>query len=291
MMTDKTGYFLSIIIPTYNRNRLIVHTVDSALEFCKMSMCNNEIIVVDDGSTDSTIETLTDRYQNEIDSAIVKIMHNNRNLGVTKARNEGISSATGDWLLFLDSDDLLIPDTSKQLIDILRNYSSYGMILFRCECLETGQLIGPSQVFPYELTLSGFLNRGTPGECLPVLKTSYFSNYLYYPNLNGCEGYTYACMIRDLGSIRIDPLIARRYRTGNNDRLSSSKGIIRRACHLATFNRLLMTQFFEKLFISTLLTTVLKMICYWSICQIGRIIKSLTNITQSDGKDMEKQCH
>src|SRR5690606_33090966 len=88
----------SIIIPTYNRGRILAKTVSTALS---QSYRNFEVIIVDDGSTDDTrsvVESIKDdrvRYFPKV----------NEERGA--ARNFGVQKATGDYVCFLDSDDLL----------------------------------------------------------------------------------------------------------------------------------------------------------------------------------------
>lgn len=90
---------ISVIIPTYNRESLVCEAIDSVLEQTSPA---DEIIVVDDGSTDSTLFRL-EAYQNQI-----KILQQ-PNRGISAARNLGIQHAQYDWLAFLDSDDLWKP--------------------------------------------------------------------------------------------------------------------------------------------------------------------------------------
>ena len=90
---------ISVIIPCYNRAHLLPRCLDSVLaqEFRPL-----EIIVVDDGSTDSTRSLLQGSYPG------IRII-SQENKGVSAARNAGISAAKGDWLAFLDSDDTWFP--------------------------------------------------------------------------------------------------------------------------------------------------------------------------------------
>ncbi len=86
---------ISVIIPSYNRAQLLPRAVNSVLE---QTLPAQEIIIVDDGSTDNTAETLTKQFPQcrYIEQP---------NQGVSAARNRGIEVATGEWLAFLDSDD------------------------------------------------------------------------------------------------------------------------------------------------------------------------------------------
>ncbi len=89
----------SVIIPVYNRSELVRHAVESALN---QDGADHEVIVVDDGSTDGTAEVLA-HYGNEIN------VISQEQAGAEVARNRGAAAATGEYLVFLDSDDLLLP--------------------------------------------------------------------------------------------------------------------------------------------------------------------------------------
>jgi glycosyltransferase involved in cell wall biosynthesis len=91
--------FVSVIIPTHDRSRLVVEAVRSVLA---QRDCEPEVIVVDDGSTDDTGAALTPWR-----SRIRYVFQPNR--GVSAARNLGAALARGPWLAFLDSDDLWRP--------------------------------------------------------------------------------------------------------------------------------------------------------------------------------------
>ncbi len=91
---------ISVVIPSYNRR----HTLERALEsaFAQTSPVD-EVILVDDGSTDGSAEMVAQAY------AAVKIIRQ-PNLGVSAARNRGINAARFDWIALLDSDDSWLPE-------------------------------------------------------------------------------------------------------------------------------------------------------------------------------------
>ncbi len=97
--------FVSIVIPVYNRPGKIVSAAKSVQA---QTYRNWEMVVVDDGSTDNTREAVA-RLTRE-DSRIRLIEHE-RNRGAQAARNTGIRAAQGEWVAFLDSDDLWLPDS------------------------------------------------------------------------------------------------------------------------------------------------------------------------------------
>ncbi|MCX7013771.1 MAG: glycosyltransferase family A protein [Candidatus Sumerlaeota bacterium] len=100
---------VSVVIPTYNRFRWVPEAIDSVLA---QTFKDFEVIVVDDGSTDNTRETLL-RYGDRI-----RYLHQD-NAGVSAARNRGILEARGEWITFLDSDDVWLPNRLAVLVEDL----------------------------------------------------------------------------------------------------------------------------------------------------------------------------
>lgn len=98
--------FFSIIIPVYNGSDFLDKTIESVLG---QSFQDVEIIAVDDGSTDQSLSVIN-RYA-ESDSRIRVFAHDTSHGGPFTARNTALSHATGNYLIFLDQDDLLIPES------------------------------------------------------------------------------------------------------------------------------------------------------------------------------------
>jgi glycosyltransferase involved in cell wall biosynthesis len=91
---------VSVIIPTYNRAEMVREAVASVLaQTCR----DFEVVVVDDASTDGTAAALAEYAE-------VQVLRHPRRRGVAAARNTGIQAARGEWLAFLDSDDLWLPE-------------------------------------------------------------------------------------------------------------------------------------------------------------------------------------
>lgn len=99
-MSKSTDILVSVIIPCYNCKEFIDETIES-LE--NQTYKNFEVICVNDGSTDDTLEYL---YSRKEKSCLNIIIVNQENGGVSKARNKGIESARGEYILFLDADDI-----------------------------------------------------------------------------------------------------------------------------------------------------------------------------------------
>ena len=105
---------VSVIIPSFNGEKYIIQTLQSVFD---QSYQNIEIIVVDDGSTDSTLETINP-YMDRIR------LIQQPNSGVSAARNSGIAAARGDYIMFLDADDLLHSEAIERRMQILLSEKS-----------------------------------------------------------------------------------------------------------------------------------------------------------------------
>jgi len=111
---------VSLIIPTFSRPHLLPRCVDSALK----AGSSVEVIVVDDASTDETArvcQALRD----------IKYVRLESNRGVAGARNEGVAVATGEYIGFLDDDDLRLPNSIDAQIDLLEAHPDAGMVYGR----------------------------------------------------------------------------------------------------------------------------------------------------------------
>jgi glycosyltransferase involved in cell wall biosynthesis len=107
---------ISVIIPVFNREHCIKKCIASVLD--QKNVCF-EIIIIDDGSTDNTLQIC-----NEIAEKIpnIKIIHQ-ENAGLASARNVGLDNATGEYITFLDSDDLLAPEALQNMLFAISKYN------------------------------------------------------------------------------------------------------------------------------------------------------------------------
>ncbi len=102
---------ISLIIPTFNRCATLRRAITSVLQ---QTVLPNEIIIVDDGSTDDTAHMINKEFPQ-----LHYIAQENK--GVSAARNIGIKQAQGDWLAFLDSDDSWLPEKLARQIWVLKD--------------------------------------------------------------------------------------------------------------------------------------------------------------------------
>lgn len=104
---------VSIIIPAYNTAAYIAKSIESALQ---QTLQNIEIIVIDDGSTDNTLQ-IARSFQDQR----LRILINETNQGTTATTNRGIDVAQGEWVTTLDSDDWMAPRRLERLVEVARS--------------------------------------------------------------------------------------------------------------------------------------------------------------------------
>ncbi len=107
---------ISVIIPAYNTEKYLAECIDSVLN---QTYKNFEVICIDDGSTDGTLKIL-EQYALK-DKQIKVISQQNQGLSIT--RNIGLDLAKGKYIYFLDSDDMIIPETFEEIIPIMEKYN------------------------------------------------------------------------------------------------------------------------------------------------------------------------
>lgn len=111
---------VSVVIPTYNREKTIQKSIDSVLN---QTYRNIELVVIDDGSTDGT-ETLVKSIQDER----LKYYKISCNKGAGAARNSGVSYTTGDYIAFHDSDDAWTKDKLEKQMEKLLAHPEWGLV-------------------------------------------------------------------------------------------------------------------------------------------------------------------
>jgi glycosyltransferase involved in cell wall biosynthesis len=117
---EKNNIFISVVIPLYNKAHTIVHTIQTVI---KQTYDNYELIIIDDGSTDNSVQLIKDNFS---DTRIRIIQQ--ENAGVSVARNRGVQEAKGEWIAFLDADDEWLPQYLQTLTSALIRYPDAEMI-------------------------------------------------------------------------------------------------------------------------------------------------------------------
>jgi len=139
---NNTDIKISVCIPTFNQSDYIEKSIRSAL---KQTVRPFEIIVSNDASTDSTVEVL-DVLQREV--GILRVIHQPFNLGISKNTNACLRMATGDYIVRLDSDDMLLPDYIEILSNLLIEYPDAGYAHAAVEEIDkSGRLLNQRKLF------------------------------------------------------------------------------------------------------------------------------------------------
>ena len=206
---------ISIIIPTYNRSSFVQEAIDSVLA---QKFVDFELIVVDDGSTDDTHSALK-KYNKSI-----KYIYQ-RNKGVSAARNTGVRESSGEWLAFLDSDDLWKP----KKLTVQYNYLKDNPTCLICQTeeiwIKNGQRINPKKRHQKQ---SGQIFKASLPLCI-VSPSAVMIHRSLFEQMHGFDESLPACEDYDLW-LRIScqypidliqtPLIIKR--GGHNDQLSNA---------------------------------------------------------------------
>lgn len=148
---------VSVITPTYNRAHVLGKTIQSVLD---QTYDNWELVIVDDGSTDDT-EALVKSFTDKRITYLRK-----KNGGPSKARNFGIKHATGKWVMYLDSDDELLPPCIETMVDWAAKHPNAVFAIPRStrtlELYENGKLVASvddSGDTPPEFTIQDIFER------------------------------------------------------------------------------------------------------------------------------------
>lgn len=133
----KKEVLLSIIIPMYNLESYICDGIESVLGAVgPMNSNDYEIIVVDDKSSDASIEAV----KKNINIKNLKIIEKDNNSGVSDTRNTGLKESSGKYVAFFDGDDKLSPEIYYKAINKLASSRADFLIFYSCEILNNGMI-------------------------------------------------------------------------------------------------------------------------------------------------------
>ncbi len=111
---------VSILMPAYNAEKYISAAIESILS---QSLTDLELLIIDDGSRDKTVEIITSFTDSRI-----RLMKNKMNLGVAATRNAGIAAAKGEYIALLDADDVALPGRLEKQVAFLDANPDYGLV-------------------------------------------------------------------------------------------------------------------------------------------------------------------
>ncbi len=177
---------ISVVIPAYNGERTILETIASV----QQQTCSDfELIVINDGSTDRTLELLS-----TVQDPRLKVFSYS-NGGLPTARNRGIAQATGEFITFIDADDLWTPDKLELQLAALQKHPEAGLAYSWTLVMdETGENFHPGKSVSYEgnvyreLLLSNFIASGSN---VMLRRKTIESVGEFDPTLKSCEDWDY----------------------------------------------------------------------------------------------------
>jgi len=146
-----SGAQVSCVIPAFNAERFIAATIASALA---QDFADLEIVVVDDGSSDRTSQVVAG-----IGSPRVRLLTGPRR-GVSAARNEGVRAGSGEYVAFLDHDDLWEPDKIRRQVEIFERDRRAGIVFTQARVVQAGAAAPGASVIPQLPDPAAFLARG-----------------------------------------------------------------------------------------------------------------------------------
>ena len=159
---------VSIVVPAYNAELHLSECLDSIL---KQTYSNLQIIVIDDGSTDSTA-IICDEYKKKDNR--VTIIHQ-KNKGVSASRNIGIDIAEGEFLQFVDADDLLVPEAVEHTVRHLTK-SSADALYFNFAAFSGNKLIKRSKIAYKDFPV---VEKSDRKETFKFINSGFISNYIW----------------------------------------------------------------------------------------------------------------
>ena len=221
---------ISVVVPVYNAERTILETIASVQE---QTFSDFEVIVINDGSTDRTLELL-----NTVQEPRLKVFSYS-NGGLPVARNRGISQATGEFISFIDADDLWTPDKLELQLAALQQHPEAGVAYsWTCNMSEKGESFEPGQSVSFEgnvypqLLLGNFISSGS--NCL-IRREAIASVGEFDPTLKSCEDWEFYLRLAARWSFVVVPKLQILYR--QSAMAMSSKIEVMEKYHLIVLER------------------------------------------------------
>ncbi len=139
---QQTTPLVSVVIPVFNAQAYIAEAVESILA---QTYTHFELILIDDASTDGTLEILQ-RYAAQ--DARIRLLINERNLNITPTLNRGLQEARGELIARMDADDISLPDRLEKQVAFLQSHPEIGLISGRALAIDA-----KGEVIPDEFSL------------------------------------------------------------------------------------------------------------------------------------------
>ncbi|MBS1816597.1 MAG: glycosyltransferase family 2 protein [Acidobacteria bacterium] len=205
---------VSIAIPTFNRSSLVRRAIDSVLT---QTYPNIQVIVVDDGSSDDTV----DRLAPYVERHHVTVIRHSRNRGTMAAKNTGIDAMRGAFGGILDSDDELLPNAVERLMHVFDVYGGgVGLVFGNCVDPSTGTWTGLGLHESCEVTFADVVTGRVSGEFWGLWRQAVLGPRRFDPELpGGSESLVWHELYRHSRAFYVHEVV-RRYSRGGADSVS-----------------------------------------------------------------------
>lgn len=211
-MSDSTDILLSVITPVYNRRDCIAECIGSVMN--QEGDFGFEHIVVDDGSTDGTMD-LVRALANDSDK--LHALQLPRNMGPNAARNAAISHARGRFIIFLDSDDTMRPGALQTVADAIRRYPDARHLMFTVDYRAEEFANQPeTQLFTFRDVLEGRVT----GDFTPVVLRTTMLAHPFDEELRVYEGIFFMSFYKEAGTMRFINKVLLDLDRGRDDRVT-----------------------------------------------------------------------
>lgn len=167
---SKKEALVSVIMPAYNCEKYVVEAINSVLA---QTYKNWELLVLDDGSKDNTLQIIEEFSQKD---SRIKALPNGKNMGVSATRNRGIELASGDWIAFLDSDDMWEPLKLEKQFEVVENKSAEFLFTGSSYINEEGEPFRGMFEVPEKVTYKRLRNQNVISCSSVLVKKKYFEN-------------------------------------------------------------------------------------------------------------------
>lgn len=184
---------LSIIIPIYNGALLLNRCLDSI--FSQKTQYSYEVILIDDGSTDTSVELIKSRKEPNI------ILFQQQNAGPAVARNKGIELAKGKYMAFIDADDYWIQGYIQKTVDFLITHDECVAVSVTCK-----NITSSAKFASYNPSWMDDSKKGTP-----LILENFMSYWASYCHVGTCSTTMQTKLVRQSGGMRTDLRVTEDY--------------------------------------------------------------------------------
>lgn len=184
-MNDNSTPLVSVVLPVFNGEKYLAEAFDSLLN---QTMGDFEVLIVDDGSTDSTPSIIGDYCTRD---RRIRRLTNSRNQGITFSLNRGLTEARGEFIARMDADDVCHPTRFEKQVDFLRRHKNIGLLGTEMYNLSQDGFLSRSWSFTRHAELAWFLLfTCTFGHPTVMFRRSLIELFEpFYRDVTACEDY------------------------------------------------------------------------------------------------------